>query len=170
MMYANVFKGAPLGNKNAAGKHHHKGQHTDSIPRSPTEQKRHEKDLESDNWHTKTMAAFRDKSNDSLKFIRQDASEAAVAMRDVNPKKEGQYLDEAHYASMELNKRKTHFAKQKSTTKDDTMKQTDGWAGDLGVVQKKCDPKKKEPMAKKQEPVKHRDLAKTDGWGGMFGV
>lgn len=131
-MYANVFKGAPLGNKNAAGKHkNHKGMHADAIPRTDAQQKSHEKDLASDNWHTKTMAAFRDKSNDSLAFIRQDASYAAKANPD-NPKA-GQYMDEVHYASMELKKRKDAAPSKK----DDTPQlRGSGWGADLGVPQK----------------------------------
>lgn len=89
------------------------------IPRTPAQEKRHQKELESDNWHTRTMAQMRDKSNDSLKFIRQDASEAAKAMQSVgNAEKEGRYLDEAHYASMELNARAKFASK---TKKADTM-------------------------------------------------
>lgn len=99
-----VFKGAPVGNKNAAGKHNnHPGQHSDSSPRTDTQQKSHEKDLDSENWHTKTMAKFKDTSNASLKYIIKDASAAIKAMPD--GKKAGQYADEIHYASMELKKR-----------------------------------------------------------------
>lgn len=161
-MYAKVFKGAPLGNKNAAGKHkNHKGMHADAIPRTDAQQKSHEKDLASDNWHTKTMAAFRDKSNDSLAFIRQDASEAAKAKPD-NPKA-GQYMDEVHYASMELKKRQptkkeeTMYAKVLKKEATLVLKSNphhgedgkfipapevvpmrgSGWVDDLGVPQKK---------------------------------
>ena len=84
--------------------------HADSIPRKQNEENSHQKDLNAENWHTKTMAAFKDKSNDSLKFIRQDAHEASMANPD-NPKA-GQYMDEVHYAGMELSKRQKHFAKK----------------------------------------------------------
>lgn len=106
-MYSKIFKGAPIGNQNAAGKHKsHPGMHPDAIPRSDTQQKAHEKSLSSDNWHSKTMAAYKDKSNDSLRFIARDASAAAKAMP--QGKKAGQYMDETHYANMELRSRMLH--------------------------------------------------------------
>jgi len=114
-MYIQILKGAPLGNQNAAGPHapFTRGGSDDRIPRTPTQEKRHQKDLESENWHTRTMARMKDRSNDSLRFILRDASEAARAMRGMNSAKEGQYLDEAPYASMELNARAKHSAKAK---------------------------------------------------------
>ena len=77
--------------------------HADSVPRTVAQEKAHQKALESDNWHTKTMAAFKDTSNDSLRYIRNDARLAAT----VNPtgRKASQYLDAAHYAGMELRAR-----------------------------------------------------------------
>lgn len=86
--------------------------HKDSIPRGKRDEKNHQKELQSENWHTKTMASFRDKGNDSLKFIQRDAHEASKANPD-NPKA-GQYMDEVHYASMELAARAKHHAAKKS--------------------------------------------------------
>ncbi len=82
--------------------------HDDSIFRSQREEKAHQKALQSDNWHTRTMAQFKDKSSASLRYIRQDALEAARA--NPNGKKAGQYEDEVHYASMELKRRQDHNA------------------------------------------------------------
>lgn len=83
--------------------------HKDSIPRGKRDEARHQKELQSDNWHTKTMAQHRDKSNDALRFTQRDAHDAARANPD-NPKA-GQYEDEMHYAGMELRKRQEHFSK-----------------------------------------------------------
>ena len=135
-MYASIFKTpGGIGNKNAAGPHKMSGGNSGKakespleakanrmeeaarfrdegiIPRTPTQEKRHQKDLQSENWHTKTMAAFKDKSNDALKFIQQDA--AAAAKANPNNPKAGQYMDEVHYASMELKKRREYQAKTK---------------------------------------------------------
>lgn len=64
-------------------------------------------------WHTKTMAAMREKSNDSLKFIIKDAGEAARAAQNLgNTVAEGKYQDEVHYASMELKRRKDEMPKR----------------------------------------------------------
>ena len=61
-----------------------------------------------ENWHTRTMMKFKTLSDDSLKFILKDATEAAeIAEKNgFDSKKSGQYRDEAHYASMELRKRR----------------------------------------------------------------
>jgi hypothetical protein len=77
--------------------------HADSIPRGKNEEKQHQKDLNSENWHTRTMAQHKDKSSEALRFIQRDAHDAERA----NPTghKAGQYLDEMHYAGMELHKR-----------------------------------------------------------------
>ena len=56
------------------------------------------------NWHTETMASYKVKPSDQLKFIITDCQEAIDAMPD-NPKA-GQYADCINYAAMELNKRK----------------------------------------------------------------
>lgn len=124
-MYVHIFKENP--NHDKAGRFAPKGTgsrgalgksssgstkttaHADSIPRTATQEKAHQKALVSENWHTKTMASFKDKSNDSLKYIQQDAATAAKA----NPtgKKAGQYTDEVHYTSMELRAREKHFSK-----------------------------------------------------------
>ena len=58
------------------------------------------------NWHTRTMASMKNKSTNSLYFIYIDATEAAEIGELNNNPKSGQYRDEAHYASMELNRRR----------------------------------------------------------------
>ena len=55
------------------------------------------------NWHTETIASYKVKPSDQLKFIIKDCQEALVAMPD-SPKA-GQYMDCIHYAAMELNER-----------------------------------------------------------------
>ncbi len=64
---------------------------------------KHERDLISDNWHTRTIAQFQDKTVEELKAILADAREAAVAARGMP--NEGRYLDEIHYAVGELRRR-----------------------------------------------------------------
>lgn len=64
------------------------------------------------NWHTATMKAMKDKSDDSLRFIIKDATEAADIGEKMGNPKAGQYRDEAHYASMELRKRQDAAAKK----------------------------------------------------------
>jgi hypothetical protein len=85
--------------------------HKESIPRGKRDESNHQKELNSDNWHTKTMAQHRDKSNDALRFIQRDAHDAERA----NPTghKAGQYLDEMHYAGMELSARAKHASGKK---------------------------------------------------------
>lgn len=56
------------------------------------------------NWHSDTIARFKTLSIESLTYIRQDAAAAAEAGKGFNPKV-GQYLDEVHYANMELKRR-----------------------------------------------------------------
>ncbi len=82
--------------------------HPDSIPRGKRANVAHQKALDSGNWHTKTMAAFKDKSNTSLTYIINDAN-AAVKANPTGPKA-GQYMDEVHYANMELAARQKYFA------------------------------------------------------------
>jgi hypothetical protein len=63
-------------------------------------------------WHTRTMEAMRMKSEDQLRFIITDAREAAKAAQNLgNAAAEGKYLDEMHYASMELKRRKDNLQK-----------------------------------------------------------
>ena len=58
-------------------------------------------------WHTRTMAAMKSKPVASLLFIIKDAAEAAKAAKSLgNDQSEGRYLDEMHYASMELQRRR----------------------------------------------------------------
>jgi hypothetical protein len=61
-----------------------------------------------ENWHSRTMMKFKILSDDSLRYIIKDATEAAeIAEKGgLDSKKSGQYRDEAHYASMELHKRR----------------------------------------------------------------
>ena len=59
------------------------------------------------NWHSETMTAYADKSSDSLIHILRDCNSAIHAMPD-NPKCP-QYMDEMHYAGMELKKRGYEF-------------------------------------------------------------
>jgi len=84
--------------------------HKDSIPRGKRDEARHQKELGAENWHTRTMAQHRDKSNDALKYTINDAK-AAIAANPDNPKS-GQYMDEVHYANMELANRQKHFSKK----------------------------------------------------------
>lgn len=49
---------------------------------------------------------YHDKSDDQLRYIIKDASEAAKAMKEVNPAAEGKYLDQVNDASTVLNYRK----------------------------------------------------------------
>ena len=65
----------------------------------------------STNWHTVTMAAMRSKTNESLEFIRKDAVEAAMLAYQMGNPKAGHYADEAHYANMELARRRENRAK-----------------------------------------------------------
>jgi hypothetical protein len=55
-------------------------------------------------WHTDYMAKCKALTIESLEFIRADCR-AAIQANPEGPKV-GQYLDESHYCSMELVKRK----------------------------------------------------------------
>lgn len=58
------------------------------------------------NWHSDTMKAMKSKPIESLMFIMNDATAAAKCAQDLgNEAQAGQYIDEAHYAGMELRKR-----------------------------------------------------------------
>lgn len=61
---------------------------------------------DSDNWHTKTMEAMKRKDDHALRFILKDATQAAEVGEKMGNPKSGQYRDEAHYASMEIQRRK----------------------------------------------------------------
>jgi hypothetical protein len=65
----------------------------------------HRKDLESENWHTRTMARMKGLPVESLHFIIKDATEAAENAEHMGNPKAGQYRDEVHYAHMELKRR-----------------------------------------------------------------
>lgn len=57
-------------------------------------------------WHTRTMEKFRGYSEAQLRYVIKDATEAADAGETFGNSKVGQYRDEAHYASMELQRRR----------------------------------------------------------------
>lgn len=58
------------------------------------------------NWHSRTMDGMKLKTDDSLRYIYKDATEAAEAGEKMDNPKSGQYRDEAHYAAMELERRR----------------------------------------------------------------
>jgi len=59
-----------------------------------------------ENWHSRTQGKFATYSEDQLHYVIKDAKEAAKhAYAMGNDKKGGQYIDEVHYAHMELKKR-----------------------------------------------------------------
>lgn len=64
------------------------------------------RDLASENWHTRTMAKMKTLPIESLEYIARDATAAAEAGETIGNPKAGQYRDEAHYANMEIRKRK----------------------------------------------------------------
>ena len=55
---------------------------------------------------------YHDKPDEHLRYIQRDASEAAQAMRGVNPQAEGKYLDQVNDASTVL-----HYRKQNGIVK-----------------------------------------------------
>lgn len=57
------------------------------------------------NWHTDYMNKVKAMSVDSLKYVQQDALQAAKAGEEIGNPKAGQYWDEYHYCSMELKAR-----------------------------------------------------------------
>lgn len=62
-----------------------------------------------ENWHSRTQGRMATLDDAALRYIIKDANEAAENLEKTDPssKKAGQYRDEAHYASMELHKRRT---------------------------------------------------------------
>lgn len=66
-----------------------------------------------ENWHSRTMGRMKTLDEASLRYVVKDATEAAENLeRDGSTsKKAGQYRDEAHYASMELKRRRDAAAK-----------------------------------------------------------
>jgi hypothetical protein len=88
---------------------------------------KHERELISDNWHTRTIAEYQDKPDDSLRHILKEAQEAAVAMRGMDAQKEGQYLDEVHYALAELRRRGAYVRE----TRRDFKYRFERWANPL---------------------------------------
>lgn len=57
-------------------------------------------------WHSYTMEAMKRKTDAQLRYIIKDATEAAEAGEKMGNPKADQYRDEAHYASMELQRRR----------------------------------------------------------------
>ncbi len=58
------------------------------------------------NWHSDKIESMKSKCDSSLRYIIKDCMEAAKAAQNLgNEAAEGRYLDELHYASMELAKR-----------------------------------------------------------------
>lgn len=55
---------------------------------------------------------YHQKTDDELKYIQKDASEAATAMKDHDPKAEAKYLDQVNDASTILH----HRSKNKSAS------------------------------------------------------
>ena len=72
------------------------------------------------NWHTETIASYKVKPSDQLKFIIKDCQEALVAMPD-SPKA-GQYMDCIHYAAMELNERQRAWLLWNKRVSDNLLK------------------------------------------------
>ena len=67
-----------------------------------------------ENWHTRTQEKMKTHSEDELRFIHKDATDAAVTgeRSGFDSKKTGKYRDEAHYASMELKRRQDASKKE----------------------------------------------------------
>lgn len=78
------------------------GAHDDKRTAAPKKDWRDE-----ENWHTRTQMKMETHSDDELRYIHKDATDAAVVgeKSGFDSKKTGRYRDEAHYASMELKKR-----------------------------------------------------------------
>jgi len=74
------------------------------------------------NWHYETMALYARKDSDSLIYILRDCNRAIHAMPD-NPKCP-QYMDEMHYAGMELKKRGYEFIIKDTTIAETNLLQT----------------------------------------------
>jgi len=60
-----------------------------------------------ENWHSRMQGKMKTHSEAELRYIHKDATEAAEIGEKSghDPKKTGQYRDEAHYAAQELHKR-----------------------------------------------------------------
>lgn len=59
------------------------------------------------NWHTTKMNSMKTKTICELEYIAKDCYEAALCAQDLgDAEAEGRYLDERHYALMELHKRR----------------------------------------------------------------
>lgn len=85
------------------------------APISQAKPAKPEKDWrDEENWHSRTMGRMKTLDEASLRYVVKDATEAAENLeRDGSTsKKAGQYRDEAHYASMELKRRRDTPVKQ----------------------------------------------------------
>jgi hypothetical protein len=63
-------------------------------------------ELPPENWHRDTIASFKKKPDEQLRYIIKDCREAAKAGIDLYNPKVGQYLDTALYAEQELANRR----------------------------------------------------------------
>lgn len=90
-------------------------------------------------WHSQTMAAFAKKTDDQLRFIIKDAGEAARLGEKINNPKVGEYMDEVHYAQMELRKRQdaANGRKKINVKFDDADAQPEGDSGEDGPTDSK---------------------------------
>jgi hypothetical protein len=61
--------------------------------------------MDTNNWHSDTIARFKTLPSEALIYIRDDAYTAAQAGETIDNPKTGQYWDEFHYASQELRRR-----------------------------------------------------------------
>lgn len=57
------------------------------------------------NWHSDYIAKTRTMSVESLRYVLNDAYQAAKAGEEIGNPKVGQYWDEYHYCNMELKRR-----------------------------------------------------------------
>jgi hypothetical protein len=76
---------------------------------------------DSANWHSQTMEAMKRKDDAALRFILKDATQAAEAGEKFGNPKSGQYRDEAHYASMEIQRRKKGGTRVLDSAQDDAL-------------------------------------------------
>lgn len=60
-----------------------------------------------ENWHARTIGKFKTYTDEQLRYVIKDATEAAEVSEKngMDSKKSGQYRDEVHYANAELRRR-----------------------------------------------------------------
>ncbi len=93
-----------------------------------------------ENWHSRTQGKFATYTDDQLRYVAKDASEAAKnAYAMGNHKKGGQYDDEVHYSNMELKKRQDakppgiwEDDKQRDRLRDDAVRWANKEQGQYG--------------------------------------